>query len=146
MGKPLPIITLLPTSHEEIVTRYVVEKRLRAQQERDFYPQLPTVAEAARQAALALTPDGTRHSHQRPFRVRQETLDAWAEPVLANLDWLASAENIRGAARQAGRSVRDCTRRSYPQPSRCWVLMRSRIASASIRRTLHGSSELPSNR
>jgi hypothetical protein len=92
MGRKLPVITLLPASHEEIVTRYIVEKRLRAQQEREFYAQLPTIAEAARQAALALTPEGKRHSHQSPFRVSQETLDAWAERVLANLDWLASAQ------------------------------------------------------
>jgi hypothetical protein len=52
------------------------------------------VEEAARQAALALTPEGKRHSHQNPFRVRQETLDAWAARVLANLNWLASAESF----------------------------------------------------
>jgi hypothetical protein len=91
MGMKLPIVTLIPTSLEEIVARYIMEKRLQAQREREFYAQLPTIAEAARQAALALTPEGKRHSHQGPFRVSQETLDAWAERVLANLDWLASA-------------------------------------------------------
>ena len=43
------------------------------------------------QAALALTPEGKRLSHQTHYRVRQETLDTWGERVLANLDWLASA-------------------------------------------------------
>ncbi len=71
-----------------------MEKRHEAEKERVFYAQLPTVAEAARQAALALTPDGKRHSHQSPFRVRQETLHAWAEVILNHLDWLTAAETF----------------------------------------------------
>jgi hypothetical protein len=82
---------ILSTSYEGIVSRYILKKRPAVRKERDFYVQLPTVAEAARQAALALTPDGKRHSHQGPFRVRPETLDAWAERVLRNLDGLVSA-------------------------------------------------------
>jgi hypothetical protein len=89
MGKPLPI--LRPTSFESIVALYVVEKRRAAEQEREFHARLPTLDEAARQAALALTPEGKRHSHQTPFRIKQETLDAWAERVRANSDTLASA-------------------------------------------------------
>jgi hypothetical protein len=91
MGRKLPIITLLPTSYDGVVSRYIVEKRVAAQKEREFYAQLPTVAEAARQAALALTAGGKRHSHQGPFRVQQETLDAWATVLLNNLDWVVSA-------------------------------------------------------
>ena len=76
------------------MARYIAEKRVGAQQERDHYARLPTIAEAARQAALALTPEGKRHSHQTPFRVRQETLDAWAGQVLANLNWLTSSDTF----------------------------------------------------
>jgi hypothetical protein len=93
MGKKLPIITLPPNSHEEIVARYVMEKRPQALKEREHYAGL-SVEEAARQAALALTPDGKRHSHQNPYRVKQEPLDAWAQRVLANLDWLVAARTF----------------------------------------------------
>jgi hypothetical protein len=94
MGRKLPIITVLPASYDGIVSRYILEKRVGAKKEREFYAQLPTVAEAARQAALALTPDGKRHSHQGPFRVRGETLEAWADRVLVNLDSLVSSETF----------------------------------------------------
>jgi hypothetical protein len=90
MGKKLPLIEILPTSYEGIISRYIVEKRHEAEKERVFYAQLPNVAEAARHAALALTPDGKRHPHQGPFRVQQETLDAWTDVVLRNLAWLSS--------------------------------------------------------
>jgi hypothetical protein len=91
--RSLPVITPLPTSHEEIVARYIIEKRPEAVKERDYYAGLPTVEEAARQAALALR-EGKRHSHQSAFRVKQETLDSWAERVLATLDRLASARTF----------------------------------------------------
>jgi hypothetical protein len=61
MGKKLPVITLRPANYEEIVARYIVEKRQEAAREREHYAELPTVEEAARRAALALTPEGKRH-------------------------------------------------------------------------------------
>lgn len=94
MGKKLPIITLRPSSFEEIVAHYRMEKRPEALWEREHYAKLATVEEAARRAALALTPDGKRHSHQNPFRVKQETLDDWAAKVFAHLEWLAAAETF----------------------------------------------------
>jgi hypothetical protein len=91
MGKKLPIITLLPASHEEIVTRYIVEKRPQAIIERESFAREPTFEAAVRRAGLALTDDSKRHSHQSHFRVRQATLDAWAPRLLAHLDLLALA-------------------------------------------------------
>jgi hypothetical protein len=42
MGRKLTIITLLPASYEEIVARYVTEKRRQAIEERDsFAPSRP---------------------------------------------------------------------------------------------------------
>jgi hypothetical protein len=72
-----------------------MEKRAEALREREHYAKLATVEEAARRAALALTPDGKRHSHENPFRVQQETFDGWAEKVLAHREWLAAAETLR---------------------------------------------------
>ena len=62
MGKKLPVITILPTSYDGVVSRYIVEKRPTAQKEREFYFQLPTVeggapgrarSDAGREAALS---------------------------------------------------------------------------------------------
>jgi hypothetical protein len=85
---------VVPTSYDEIVARYITDYRPGALREREFYAKLSTVQEAARRAALALTPEGKRHSHQSPFRIRQETLDDWAQQVLTNLDWLSSARTF----------------------------------------------------
>ena len=74
MGKKLPVVTVRPQSLEEVVAFYRVEKQAEARRERESFAGDPTFEAAVRRAALALNADGSRHSHQRPFRVRQETL------------------------------------------------------------------------
>jgi hypothetical protein len=91
MGRSLPIITPWPESFEEIVARYITDKRRLAIAERESVGREPTFKAAVRRAGLALTDDGKRHSHQSHFRVRQATLDAWAPRLLAHLDLLAPA-------------------------------------------------------
>jgi hypothetical protein len=84
MGKRLPIITLLPASHEEIVTRYIIEKRPQAITERESFAREPTFEAAVRRAALGLTAQGKVHSHQRRVGARHR----WATHLLAHLDLL----------------------------------------------------------
>jgi hypothetical protein len=93
MGKALHVITILPTSHEEIVTRYIVEKRQQALAERESFAREPMFEAAVRRAALALNVDGTVHDHQITW-VWPEVREAWAEKLVANLALLEAAASF----------------------------------------------------
>lgn len=84
MGRSLPIITPWPESFEEIVARYITDKRPLAIAERESFAREPTFEATVRRAALGLTAEGKVHSHQRRVGARHD----WAEHLLAYLDLL----------------------------------------------------------
>jgi hypothetical protein len=85
-------VSTLPASYGQIVASYIQQQRPGARAERRTFAQESTFEGAVRRAALALTPDGKTHSHQR--RVSRRARRAWSHRMLRHVGRLQPSQTF----------------------------------------------------